>query len=90
MVDRMAANTAAIPNATFAGPAGESKRTRSDANVRFVQEVGTPMGPPIRIHSLGRFVVSGLHNVGLGEAEGRTHARAVLAIAAATATSPAS
>jgi DNA-binding SARP family transcriptional activator len=63
---------------------GASKQQLSQASLRLVEEIATPVGPPIRIHSLGRFVVSGLHNVGLGEAEGRTHARAVLAIAAAS------
>jgi DNA-binding SARP family transcriptional activator/predicted ATPase len=80
----MSHNPETNPSSEIAPIAGASKRRLSDANVRFVQDIATPVGPPIRIHSLGRFVVSGLHNVGLGEAEGRTHARAVLAIAAAS------
>jgi DNA-binding SARP family transcriptional activator/predicted ATPase len=72
-------------------PAGEAGTTASTsrlqpnaASLRIVQDPTTPVGPPIRINSLGRFSVRGLHNVGLGEAEGRTHAKALLAITAAS------
>ena len=80
----MVPDARAIPSGKLAARAGKVVRAQSDSNVRFVQDIATPVGPPIRIRSLGRFVVSGLHNVGLGEAEGRTHARAVLAITAAS------
>jgi DNA-binding SARP family transcriptional activator/predicted ATPase len=72
-------------------PAGEAATSVSTprlqpdaASLRIIQDPSTPVGPPIRIHSLGRFSVSGLHSVGLGEAEGRTHAKALLAITAAS------
>jgi DNA-binding SARP family transcriptional activator/predicted ATPase len=72
------------PSGEVAPVPGLPIRKHIDATVRLVRDISKPIEPPIRIHSLGRFAVLGLHNVGLGEAEGRTHARALLAIAGAS------
>jgi DNA-binding SARP family transcriptional activator/predicted ATPase len=83
-IERMLHNPETNPNSEIAPTAGASKRRLSQASLLIVQDPPTPIGPPIRIHSLGRFSVSGMHNIGLGEAGGRTHARALLAITAAS------
>ncbi len=59
-----------------------SRVAHRELGLRIIQAPTPEPAPPIRISSLGRFSVTGLHNVGLGEAEGRTHARALLALSA--------
>jgi DNA-binding SARP family transcriptional activator len=81
----MQAIDGATPTGEVFGTTGiiHASRFTHAADLRVTRDLATAVAePPIRISSLGRFSVTGLHNVGLGEAEGRTHARALLALSA--------
>ena len=80
----MPQNTKMIPSSEIDNAADALTRQRAGETFRVPQDASLPVAAPIFIRSLGAFSVSGLHSAGLGEAEGRTHARALLALTAAS------